>query len=371
MRVVVAMSGGVDSSVAAGLMVEAGHEVIGITMKLRDAEPEEKLNAVASCCSPSDLMDARRVCDDLGIAHYILDYRELFKKRVIEPFARDYLNGLTPNPCVQCNDHVKFNPLMERAAQLGADYLVTGHYARIKKQDDGLYLLRQGMDASKDQSYFLFGLGQRELARLMFPLGDMDKQQVRDVARSMGIATWDKADSEDICFVPNGDYTKIVERFAGTSELPGAGEMRNATGDVIGTHEGIHRYTIGQRKGLRLAAGERLYVTNLDPATNEVHVGPNEALLSLGLRAENCSWARGLVPKSSVQCTARIRYGHPGAAAEVFANGTRAIVRFESPERAIAPGQAVVFYDDELVIGGGWIAEATASQEQLVTHVQP
>ena len=359
MRVVVAMSGGVDSSVAAGLMMEAGHEVIGITMKLRDAAPEEKHSATASCCSPSDLNDARRVCDELGIAHYILDYREVFRQSVIEPFARDYLNGLTPNPCVQCNDHVKFKPLMERAAQLGADYLVTGHYSRITHDAEGRFFLQRGVDQSKDQSYFLFGLGQRELSRLMFPLGGMDKDEVRQRAKAMGIATWNKPDSEDICFVPNGDYTKIVERIATPEQLKGTGEMKTAAGEVLGHHDGVHRYTIGQRRGLGLAANERLYVTGLNAVENEVYVGPRESLKASGLQARDCKWATGEVPEGSVLCTVCIRYRHRGVRAEVVAFGDRAIVRFESPEVAVAPGQAVVFYDGDVVLGGGWIAEPT------------
>ncbi len=359
MRVVVAMSGGVDSSVAAGIMVEAGHEVIGITMKLRDMEPDERSGSAGSCCSPSDLMDARRVCDDLGIAHYILDYRDVFKARVIEPFAEDYLKGLTPNPCVQCNDHVKFAPLMERTKELGADYLVTGHYARIAKGDDGLDYLRRAEDLSKDQSYFLFGLGQAELKMLLFPLGGLDKHEVRAKAKSLGLANWDKADSEDICFVPGGDYKKIVERVVGPDRLPGTGQLVNAEGATLGTHEGIHRYTIGQRRGLGLAGGERLYVTALDQKTNRVVVGKREALLSSGLQARGCTWSAGVTPQDVLKCTVRIRYGHPGVGCEVVPAGDRALVRFEAPEVSVAPGQAVVFYRDDCVIGGGWIQHAT------------
>ena len=368
MRVVVAMSGGVDSSVAAALMVEAGYEVIGITMKLRDTSPEEKHGSAASCCSPSDLRDARRVCDELGVPHYILDYREVFRTAVIEPFAQDYLKGLTPNPCVKCNDHVKFAPLMERAKQLGADYLVTGHYARVAQDEAGLFFLQQGLDAAKDQSYFLFGLGQAELSRLMFPLGSMDKDQVREKAKSMGISTWDKADSEDICFVPDGDYTKIVEKFAKPEELAGRGDVKREDGAVVGHHEGIHRYTIGQRRGLGLAAGERLYVTGLNSDTNEVYVGPRKELEALGLQARDCKWSSGITPSTPFQCTVRIRYRHKGIQAEVIALGDRAIVRFEAPQLSVAPGQAVVFYRDDLVIGGGWIVEASTAAS--AAHVQ-
>ena len=210
MRVVVAMSGGVDSSVAAGLMVEAGHEVIGLTMKLRDTTPEEQRGQSGSCCSPDDLMDARHVCDTLGIPHYIVDYRDLFREMVIEPFANSYLLGRTPNPCVACNDHVKFAPLVERAQALGADLLVTGHYAQIVEDGTGHWVLRQGVDPQKDQSYFLFGIQQDAMRMTRFPLGTLDKDAVRDKAREMGLPNWDKADSEDICFVPNGKYADVV-----------------------------------------------------------------------------------------------------------------------------------------------------------------
>lgn len=368
MRVVVAMSGGVDSSVAAGLMVEQGYDVIGITMKLRDTEPEEKAGSAGSCCSPSDLMDARRVCDDLGIPHYILDYRDVFRERVIEPFARDYLNGLTPNPCVQCNDHVKFAPLLTRAQDLGADFLVTGHYARINHGEDGNLYLQKAVDLSKDQSYFLFGLGQAELQQLMFPLGGLDKDTVREKAKALGLANWDKADSEDICFVPGGDYKKVVERVVGPKALPGTGELVSTSGEVLGKHEGIHRYTIGQRRGLGLAAGERLYVTGIAPDSNKVIVGSRDDLLSSGLSAVKCTWATGMTPESSLNCTVRIRYRHRGVDGEVVPIGDRALVRFEMPEAAVAPGQAVVFYRGDLVLGGGWIERSTTIEDG--THAE-
>jgi tRNA-uridine 2-sulfurtransferase len=363
LRVVVAMSGGVDSSVAAGIMVEAGHEVIGITMKLRDAEPDERTGSAGSCCSPSDLMDARRVCDDLGIAHYVLDYREVFRTRVIEPFAEDYLKGLTPNPCVQCNDHVKFAPLMERSQELGADYLVTGHYARIVQSPEDHYYLRRAQDLSKDQSYFLFGLGQTELSKLLFPLGGLDKETVRAKAKSLGLANWDKADSEDICFVPGGDYKKVVERIVGPERLPGAGELVDSDGGALGEHDGIHRYTIGQRRGLGLTAGERLYVTAIDQASNQVVVGKREALLSGGLQARGCRWSTGMVPQGPVNCTVRIRFRHRGVTGEVVPVGDRALVRFDTPQLSVAPGQAVVFYQNDCVVGGGWIERATPNLE--------
>ncbi|MEE2789579.1 MAG: tRNA 2-thiouridine(34) synthase MnmA [Myxococcota bacterium] len=360
MRVVVAMSGGVDSSVAAGMMVEAGHEVLGLTMKLRDTTPEERSGRTASCCSPDDLMDARAVCDTLGVPHYIVDYRELFREKVMGPFAESYLQGRTPNPCVACNDHVKFAPLIQRAKALGAELLVTGHYARILPEDGGLYSLRTGADLTKDQSYFLFGLDQAILSQTQFPLGTMDKGAVRDFARKMGLPNWDKADSEDICFVPNGDYRPVVEKIAGSDRLPGSGDILDETGRKVGEHGGVHQFTVGQRKGLRLASTERLFVLSVDASENTVHVGRRSALEARGLVAQDCRWISGEAPTPGVKLRTKIRYRHDGVAAEVVAESERALVRFDEPQTAISPGQAAVFYDGDRVVGGGWIDRAIA-----------
>ena len=368
MRVVVAMSGGVDSSVAAAMMVEAGHEVVGLTMKLRDVTPEEEGGSKGSCCSPDDLMDARHVCDTLGIAHYIVDYRDLFRTKVIEPFAESYLAGRTPNPCVACNDHVKFVPLLERAKALGADLLVTGHYARIVQGQNGLYELRQGCDPQKDQSYFLFGLTQEALEKTRFPLGDMDKDGVRDKARQMGLPNWDKADSEDICFVPGGDYSKVVEAIAGAERMPSAGPIKDQAGRVLGEHEGIHKYTIGQRRGLGVAAPERLYVLSVDTGADTVTVGPKGALDAIGLRAERCNWIGGLAPDGVQRWRTKVRYRHPGVMTDVFVSDDRALVTFDEPQAAIAAGQAAVFYQDDRVVGGGWIESATMEPERVATR---
>lgn len=356
MRVMVAMSGGVDSSVAAGLTLEAGHEVIGVTMKLRDTTPEERAGRSASCCSPDDLMDARRVCDTLGIAHYVVDYRDLFRRAVIEPFAADYLRGLTPNPCVRCNDHVKFTPLIERADMLGIDTVVTGHYARLDTDPAGRRRLRAAVDAHKDQSYFLFGLDQATLRRVAFPLGGMDKDAVRAAARRLGLPVADKPDSEDICFVPDGDYARVVEQVA---DAPGAGPIRHVDGRTLGQHGGIHRFTVGQRKGLGVATGERLYVLGVDADHGAVTVGPRAALRAGGLRAAGCNWI-GAPPSPGQRARIRIRYRHRGVDGEVFADGDRALMRFDSPQIAVAPGQAAVIYDGDVVLGGGWIERALA-----------
>jgi tRNA-specific 2-thiouridylase len=359
MRVVVAMSGGVDSSVAAALMVEQGHEVVGLTMKLRNTTPEEKGGSKGSCCSPDDLMDARHVCDTLGIAHYIVDYREVFRTMVIEPFAQSYLLGRTPNPCVACNDHVKFAPLLERAKALNADLLVTGHYARSVQGADGLWELRKGLDHQKDQSYFLFGIEQQALSQTRFPLGDMDKDGVRDKAKAMGLPNWDKADSEDICFVPNGNYAKVIESVVGQDRIPRPGPVFHADGRQLGEHQGIHNFTIGQRRGLGIASPDRLYVLEIDAERETVTVGAREALDAIGLRAERCRWISGVAPDGLQRLQTKVRYRHAGVFAAVVASDERALVTFETPEAAISAGQAAVFYDNDRVVGGGWIESAT------------
>lgn len=362
MRVMVAMSGGVDSSVAAGLMLEAGHEVVGVTMKLRDTTAEERAGRSASCCSPDDLMDARRVCDTLGIAHYVVDYRDLFRRTVVEPFAADYLAGRTPNPCVRCNDHVKFTPLIERADMLGIDTVVTGHYARLETDGAGRRVLRAAVDGHKDQSYFLFGLDQSILRRVDFPLGGMDKAAVRDAARRLGLPVADKPDSEDICFVPDGDYARVVEQ---TVEAPAGGPIEHVDGRTLGAHGGVHRFTVGQRKGLGVATGERLYVVGVDAPRGAVTVGPREALRAAGLRAADCNWIAGEPPPPGQRARIRIRYRHRGVDGEVMADGARALMRFDAPQIAVAPGQAAVVYDGDVVLGGGWIERAlSAAQRQ-------
>ncbi len=360
MRVMAAMSGGVDSSVAAALMVEAGHEVIGLTMKLREASPAEQAGRGGSCCSPDDLMDARVACDALGIPHYVADYQSVFHEKVIQPFAEAYLAGRTPNPCVACNDHVKFAPLIDRARALGCDLLVTGHYARVVADPDavGGFALQRGVDADKDQSYFLFGLAPDALAMTRFPLGGLTKPQVRDIARRLGLPNADKADSEDICFVPEGKYADVVERLVG-DRAPKPGPIVDQAGQTLGTHDGIHRYTVGQRKGLRVPTTERLYVLNVDGSTDTLTVGPADALTAAGLEAHELRWR---VAPSARVVTARIRYRHPGVTARVVpgADGV-ARVWFDQPQAAVAPGQAVVLYDsDDRVVAGGYIERALA-----------
>ena len=353
MRVMVAMSGGVDSSVAAGLMVEAGHEVIGLTMKLRDSTPEEQSGMRGSCCSPDDLMDARVVCDHLGIPHYIVDYRDLFREKVIEPFAESYLKGETPNPCVSCNDHVKFEPLLERAKALEAELLVTGHYAQIIEYQ-GRKSLYRGKDPSKDQSYFLYGISQEALNMSHFPLGSLTKDEVRAHAQRLDLPNWDKADSEDICFVPHGDYAKVVEEVVGEERTPSSGPILNSSGQRVGTHNGLHHYTIGQRRGVGVSTGQRSYVIDIRPSEKTLVIGSLDELSADGLIARGCTWS-GHPPQQTIEVLAQLRYRHKGVKASVIAKGDVATLSFVAPERAITPGQAVVFYDGERVMGGGWI----------------
>jgi tRNA-specific 2-thiouridylase len=376
MRVVVAMSGGVDSSVAAGLMVEQGHEVVGLTMKLRDTTAEERAGRSASCCSPDDVMDARGVCDLLGIPHYTADYRDAFRRAVMEPFARAYLQGRTPNPCVLCNDHLKFAALLTRARALGADLLVTGHYARTWTDADGRVHLGVAADPRKDQSYFLFGIAPEALARIRFPLGDMDKPAVRGHAKRLGLPIWDKPDSEDICFVPGGDYARVVEEILAESGAapPPSGHIVDETGRVLGRHDGIHRFTVGQRKGLGVSRGEPLYVLGVDAGTGDVRVGDADGLAAAGLLARDCNWlADAPATAAPREVTARIRYRHAGVPARVFVDGTSARVEFETAVRAVSPGQAVVFYDGDEVLGGGWIERPIPWQGRAAageTHVR-
>ena len=365
-RVMVAMSGGVDSSVAAGVMVEAGYDVIGFTMKLRDATPEEMGGQKGSCCSPDDLMDARVACDVLGIPHYVVDYREVFKQAVIDPFAESYLVGRTPNPCVNCNEKVKFAPLLERAKALGAEYLVTGHYAQIKENSQGERALFRGADLDKDQSYFLFGMNQEALDMTLFPLGHMVKDEVRDYAKKLGLPNWDKADSEDICFVPQGNYAEVIEKLVGPEKTPKSGPIVDVNGNKVGAHNGLHHYTIGQRRGLGVSTGERVYVVDIQPETRTLVVGSSEHLQAQGLRALNCRYRNDATVVGLQDITAQIRYRNRGVSAQLMARGQAAEVFFSLPQSAVTPGQAVVFYKDQEVIGGGWIEEAIMGEELSV-----
>jgi tRNA-specific 2-thiouridylase len=348
-RVVVAMSGGVDSSVAAALLVERGVEAIGVTLHLAGSD--------SRCCSLADADDARRVAERLGIRFYVANFKDRFRSEVIEPFADAYLAGRTPIPCVACNKRFKFDYLLERARVFGAGRVASGHYARIDVDPDTrLFQLRIAADRAKDQTYFLFQLDQRQLGALEFPLGDLTKEEVRERARRLGLATADKPESQEICFVPDGDYARVVEEVRPGS-LPGEGDVVDAAGRKLGRHPGVHHFTVGQRRGLRLAAGERMYVTGIDAARNRVQVGGEPELCARSARVESVSWIAGAPPPPGTRARVRVRYRHEGADAclEPVSDGS-VRVHFDAPVRAVAPGQAAVFYAGDVVLGGGWLA---------------
>jgi tRNA-uridine 2-sulfurtransferase len=353
MRIVVAMSGGVDSSVAASLLAEAGHEVIGLSMQLYDQR--DSPGAFGSCCSLDDLYDARRVAQAIGFPHYLVNFEREFQHTVVRNFVGEYAAGRTPIPCVHCNADLKFATLVERAAGFDAPWVATGHYARVLYDEDrGRYRLQRGADPDKDQSYFLFSLTQEQLAHALFPVGHLTKPEVRAQAARLGLLVADKPDSHEICFVPDGDAAGFVERTLATA--PREGAIVDSGGRVLGRHSGVHRFTVGQRKGLGISTGAPMYVLKLEPATAAVVVGPREELGSCDLTADGVNWIAGAPPGEPRRITARIRHRHRDAPATVTPDGPdRASVRFDEPQLAIAPGQAVVFYDSEDVVGGGWI----------------
>ena len=347
MRVVVAMSGGVDSSAAAALLVEQGHEVLGVTLRVWSYEGAARCG---SCCSPDDIDDARAVASTLGIPFYVADAEEVFRHRVVQPFVQSYLEGKTPVPCVACNRDVKFDFLLAKARALGAR-LATGHYARVERTADGFRLLR-ARDASKDQSYFLFTLGQDALAQLEFPVGGLSKAEVRAIAQRHRLPTSEKPESMEICFVPDGDYAGFVERVAGPQP---SGTVVDGRGQVLAKHAGVHRFTVGQRRGLGVAAAEPLYVQRIEAGTGAVVVGPASGLERSEFTVLQPSWVQD-TPSADEAVQVRIRHRHAGTRARVVAaDRVRLTVRTEEPVRAVTPGQAAVFYRGDEVLGGGWI----------------
>ena len=346
------MSGGVDSSVAAALMAGAGHDVVGLSMQLYDQRGGD--TGYGSCCSLDDLHDAGRVARRLNIPHYIVNFEREFQQTVINNFVDEYLAGRTPIPCSHCNSELKFSTLLDRSRGFGADVVATGHYAQIAiDPETGRQVLRRGVDPSKDQSYFLFSLSQEQLSRASFPVGNLSKDAVRDLARQLGLPVADKPDSQEICFVPDGDYAAFIERKAGTCE---SGAIVNQAGQVLGRHDGVHRFTVGQRKGLGIAASEPLYVLQLRPSDATVIVGPRPELERTTLTASSVNWIAGAPPAGASRITAQIRHRHQPAAATLSSLGEgRARVDFDAPVMAVTPGQAVVFYEGDVVLGGGWI----------------
>jgi tRNA-uridine 2-sulfurtransferase len=372
--IAVAMSGGVDSSTVAAMLRAEGHNVVGLTMQLwnqrrlagHEGMPEQ---VQGRCCSIDDVYDARRVAEDLGIPYYVVNHEERFERDVVRPFIDEYLSGRTPIPCSLCNNHLKFDQLLITARQIGADMLATGHYARCEfSTERNRWLLRRAADPAKDQTYFLFGLTQEQLSRTLFPLGHMNKPQVRELAREHHLALAEKPDSQEICFVPGGDYKRFIDAYLNEQgeQLPDtSGELVTTDGTVLGRHEGIHNFTVGQRKGLGVATGSPLYVININGAEGKVTVGGNDDLLSRTLIAHKLNWIAvdglqdsGAEANTPMRVTAKIRHRHEPAPA-VLENAPNGEVRvtFGEPQRAITPGQAVVFYQDDVVVGGGWIVE--------------
>ncbi len=350
------MSGGVDSSTAAYMLKSAGHEVIGLSMQMYDNLTNAD-STYGGCCTIDDLTDAKRVAWTLGIPHFTLNLESNFHEKVIVPFVQSYLSGTTPSPCVLCNTHVKFDLFHQKAIAIGAERIATGHYARITERD-GKLELRKARDLAKDQSYFLFELTQDQLRDAMFPLGDLTKPEVRDIAEEGGLSVARKKESYEICFVPQKDgYPAIVEREAGITPGEGAGDLVDADGTVIGHHDGYYHFTIGQRRGLQMGgSSERSYVIDVNPFTKRVTVGPASALQKGELIAERVHWISGEAPREPIEVAARVRSRQGDVAATVTSiGGDRARVTFAHKLRAIAPGQAVVFYDGDLCLGGGWI----------------
>jgi tRNA-uridine 2-sulfurtransferase len=364
--IAVAMSGGVDSSTVAAILRADGHEVVGLTMQLwnqrRLAGHEGMPESVRGrCCSLDDVYDARRVAETIGIPYYVVNHEERFEREVVRPFVQDYLSGRTPIPCSLCNNHLKFDQLLMVARQIGADTLATGHYARVHFDGGrGRWLLKRPADLAKDQTYFLFGLTQEQLSRTIFPLGGLTKPEVRELARKHGLALAEKPDSQEICFVPGGDYKRFLDAYLeeqGEALPETSGELVTSSGEVIGQHSGIHNFTVGQRKGLGVATGSPLYVIQIKGDSGQVVVGNSDDLYTKTLRARRINLIAVDDVAEPMRVKVKIRHRHEGASARLQrSGGDELLVTFDEPQRAVTPGQAAVFYDGDVVVGGGWIS---------------
>ena len=353
-KVVVGMSGGVDSSVAAYLLKEQGYDVIGVTMQIWQEEDEFVQEENGGCCGLSAVDDARRVAQMIGIPHYVMNFRKDFKDKVIDYFCEEYLNARTPNPCIACNRYVKWESLLKRCLDIGADYIATGHYSQITKLDNGRYALKCSKTQKKDQTYALYNLTQNQLSKTLMPIGAYTKDEVRQIAEEIGLLVANKPDSQDICFVPDGDYAAFIRRHTGKADAPG--DFVDESGRILGRHKGIAHYTIGQRKGLGVPSNQPLYVKAIDPKSNQVILSGNDALFSRQLTGGNFNWIAWEAPPRQFRCSAKIRYRQTEQPCEVTVEEDGSVqVLFDRPQRAITPGQAVVLYDGDTVLGGGTI----------------